>query len=457
MTGCRARGFLLLAALGAAGGGCKKHPPAPVAAPPDSASATPAVKVAPRCAPARAGAVFTIGDPGKAAEADDDGGDEVALPFAVDVGSAVGYDGGFAVSALRSKGGATSAVVALVGADGDSGRIVDLGKAFGDVEPPRLVARGDDLIVALPGNDAGGGTLRLLSLHPSADKPGVKWGAEFEQGRDESQVFSVELGQKRGAMAWDEWDKGLKHSVVRVTSFAMDDVSNATRARTVSPKDDDAEAPRLTRRPGGFWLAWISHSAAGKDAADAATSVVDLGNRALEIVPLDDNASPTSSPVAVTSKSSHVLVFDLAPAADGGALLAWRDDEASPGVEGRIVRMARVAAGGSVDASVIDDDKVGAGVPSLIVDPAPPADNKVTAWLALAGVSDATRIAALGPDAHILDRLGTEPLLKRAEPLAMRAGRILLAEPRGLAMDLSVVTCKPGAPLPPDAGTDDAP
>lgn len=449
------RGGLLLAALALAPG-CKKHTPPAEPAPGASASAAPA-KAVPRCREVAPGASFTIGEPGPRVASGEDGGDEVALPFAVDVGSAVGYSGGFAVSALRSQKGATSAVIALVGANGGSGRIVDLGKVFGDVDPPRLVARDGRVIVGLPGNDAGGSTLRLLSVDPSPDKPDVKWGAEFEQGHDESQVFGIDLGDKRGVMVWDEWDKSAKHSVIRATSFAIGDVSNATHAKTVSPKDDDAEAPRVVARPGGFWLAWISHSAAGKSDAGAAEPVVELGNRALALVPLDDNGVPTTSPTAVTSKRSHVLVFDLAPAPDGGALLAWRDDEASPGVEGRIVRLAHVKPGGSVDASIIDDEKVGAGVPSLIVDRDAPKTDKQAAWLALAGVSDATRLAALGPDGRVIDHLATEPLLRRAEPLAMQAGKILLAQPRGLAMDLSVVTCTPGSPEAPDAGDGDAP
>ncbi len=448
---------LLLAVVAVLGAGCKKHAPAAEQAPSASASVPPA-RAAPRCRAAAPGASFTIGDPGSRTPSDEDGGDDIALPFAVDVGSAVGYDGGFAVSALRSQKGATSAVIALVGADGGSGRIVDLGKVFGDVDPPRLVARDGHVIVGLPGNDAGGSTLRLVSVEPSPDKPDVKWGAEFSQGHDESQVFGIELGAKRGVMVWDEWDKSAKHSVIRATSFAPGDISNATHAKTVSPKDDDAEAPRVVARPGGFWLAWISHSAAaGKSDAGAPEPVVELGNRSLSLVPLDDNGVATASPTAVTGKASHVLVFDLAPAPDGGALLAWRDDEASPGVEGRIVRIAHVKPGGSVDASVIDDEKVGAGVPSLIVDRDAPKTAGQAAWLALAGVSDATRLAALGADGRVTDRLATEPLLRRAEPLAMLAGKILLAEPRGLAMDLSVVTCKPGEPEAPDSGTDTAP
>ncbi|MEB2311431.1 MAG: hypothetical protein OZ921_10825 [Sorangiineae bacterium] len=440
------------------GAGCRKSArqtaPAPSAG---GSEGRPAAAAPPRCRAPHPGALFTLGERSptpRTSDDEDDGGDadELGLPFAVDVGSAVGYGGGFAVSALRRKQGKTSAVVALVAADGGSGRLVELGVVYGDAEPPRLAARGSQVIVGLPGNDAGGTTLRLIALDDASNPPGVKRGAEFRQGRDESQVFGLEVGERRGLMVWDEWDESAKHGVVRATSFAPDDLSNATRAKSISPRGDDVEAPRVVARPGGFWVAWLSHRSAEARDPDAGLTLVELGERSLELVPLDENGVATAAPTAVTAKGAHVLAFDLARAPDGGALLAWRDDESAPGAESRIVHLAHVAPSGAVRASVIDDEGVGAGVPSLLVERSAPPAGGPAAWLTLAGVSDATRLAALGPSGSVVDRVDTEPLLRRAEPLALYGGALLVGEPKGLAMELSVISCSPGAPEARDAG-----
>lgn len=435
--------------------GCKKHkkPGAAAGSAAAAHSAAPAAPT-PRCVAVKGGGSYTIGRPGKSDLGDNN--NDVALPFAVDLGSAVPTSKGFAVSALQSEDGGTAAVVALVGPDADSGKLVELGHVYGDADPPRLAARDGRLVVALAGNDASGPTLRLVAIRNPAGSADVVWGREMEQGNDQSQVFGIELGKKRGVLVWDDWDKTADHGVIRGSTFALDDVSNATRPRVLSPKGDDADAPRIVRRPGGFWLAWVSHHrAAAKHAgtghkapvpaasASAGSGLVELGSRWLELTPLDENGSPTAPPIAVAGHDSHVLVFDVAPAPDGGALVAWRDDEAAPGAEGRIVHLAHVRPGGTTEAHVLDDPKVGAGVPTLLVDRHPPPKaGPEAAWLSLAGVTDETRMAALDGDTHLIDTLSTDPVLRHAEPVALDRGRMLLAEPHGLALELSAATCR---------------
>src|SRR5690606_32931263 len=136
------------------------------------------------------------------------------------------------------------------------------------------------------------------------------------------------------------------------------------------------EAPALIPRPDGFWLAWISRALAqpkkpapktgGKKPDDKAADagppaddpVVDLGHRWLRIAPLDENNALAGEPHDVTPRDTHVLVFDLAPLPGSGALLAWRDDHSTPGIEGGAVHVARIAPGGSIERSAIEDDKV---------------------------------------------------------------------------------------------------
>jgi hypothetical protein len=436
-----------------------------------AASASPAPTAAgSRCSAPFAGTSFTLGerattgsDPG---EDDDDGSDDPSLPFAVEVGSAVAWRDGFAVAALDTKAGVTKAVVAFVDADAKKGRVAELGKLHGDPDPPELAALDGSVVALMHDTDAGGELLRLVSLRPGEDKIDVVLGAEIAESRDESRVAHLALGPERGLAVWDEWNKTDRHGVIRACSFSNKDVSNVTRPRTISAADEDAEGPRLARRTGGFWAAWISAPIKGKTkpiappkkpdkpapAASAAPEPdvppLELGPRALRIVALDANGVPHGQPVDVTAKDAHVIAFDLEAGPDDTALLTWRDDTAAPGAEERSVRLARVKADGSVERSTIFDEQVGAGVPLLLVDASPKEREAPTLWLSLDSVNDATRIGALSASGALLDVLGTEPAIRSGEPLAIARGRILVAKPRGLAVELSVVECKPGAPAP---------
>jgi hypothetical protein len=85
----------------------------------------------------------------------------------------------------------------------------------------------------------------------------------------------------------------------------------------------------------------------------------------------------------------------------------------------------------------------------LLEDASPP-KGAPAVWLTLAGISDAPRLAALGSGLSVLDVLAPEPAIGAAEPLALDAGRMLVARPRGLAVDLETVQCIAGPA--PDAG-----
>lgn len=451
---------LLLALFAVTAVGCKKDKPAAADADAAQSSDAPKPPPPPRCAEVTPGASFTIGKRSvKKGDDEDEDTDEPALPFAVEIGGAVPTPTGFAVSAMSAKGQGTTVLVALIASDAGSGRIVELGQTHGDVDPPRLAALGGRVFAAVPDSDAGGSTLRLAQI-TTGSSPGVTWGPTFSEGRDESRVFAIELGDKRGVMVWDEVDKKSSRGVLRAVSFAVENIASATKPKTISREDDDAEAPHVVRRPGGFWMAWIHHPPRGdakdkKAPAPTASAepvddpLVELGNRVLRIAPLDENGVLIGEPKDVTGKSSHVLVFDLSPGPDGSALLSWRDDDTSPGVEGRSVHLARVKTGGSVEESVIQDEAIGAGVPTLLEDAAPKPGQPRT-WLGLSGVTDATRMGVLKDDGTLADRLDVEPAIRSAELLALSGGRLLVAHPRGLAVELSAVSCKQGPAPEPD-------
>jgi len=444
---------------------CKRQPPPEEAAPSASASAAPA-PAPPRCKEVEPGALFTLGERSKARsdeapDEDDAGSDDPQLPFAVEIGSAVATSDGFVVSALATQKGKTEAQVAFVDASAKHGRVASLGTLHGDVDPPELATDGTHVVALVHDTDAGGERLRITAIRPGPKKLDVVLGAEIAESRDESRIAHVALGKQRGVAVWDAWDKSEKHGYVRAATFAKDDVSNVTRPRTLSLGSDDAEGPNIVARPGGFWAAWISRPLPEKkkltipkpapSAAPAGSvgtdepNLVDLGKRGISVVPLDENGVPSVEPKNVAGDASRVLVFDLALAPDGAALVAFRDDDAAPGYEQRKVHVLRVGPDGSVERQTIEDEQNSIGVPALLSDSAPGKGTAASIWLSLDSVSDETRFAALDPKGRLLDALATDPLVRGADTLALSRGRFLLARPNGMAMQLSVAECAPGA------------
>jgi hypothetical protein len=433
---------------------CRKSPPTSDSPGSTSASASPsATVVSAGCREVTRGASFLVGEPGRTPRADD--GEEPALPFAVELGGATVYAGGFAVAALRGQGGGTDSVVALVNAEASSGRIVSLGPSHGDANAPLAAARGDQLVMVVPGSDAGGQTLRLARLEDPQGRAAVVWGSEVPVGRD-SQSFALELAEGAGLLVWDEVRK--QHNVIRGAVFDPRDLSKPVELLTLSRPSDDAETPRLVARPGGYWLAFLTHRLPGAKAPpkdlprplpsaedDGPEELLDLGPRWLELMPLDTHGMANAPARIISPEHSHVLVFDLAPGPGGGALLTWRDDRTTPGVEGGSVNLALASVDGSVERSMVEDDESGGGIPLLVVDEtAPPSDFR--AWLGVSSGTDATRLGQLGPTGRLLGELNTDPTVRGADLLAARNGRLLLARPRGLAQELSVVRCQLGSP-----------
>jgi hypothetical protein len=195
-------------------------------------------QVAPRCRDEGQSKPFVVGEAprqkpvdAKDAQAEDDtaGG----LPFAIEIGIGVSMKSGFAVSGLRAQAGGSGAFVALVGADG-SGRVLDLGRTYGDADPPRIAASGERLMAVVPDNDAGGGRLRLAAI--DVGRGSVTWGAELDERRDASPAMGIELGDARGVVVWDELEGKKKRGVIRGSSFDLANVASATLPRSLSPK-----------------------------------------------------------------------------------------------------------------------------------------------------------------------------------------------------------------------------
>lgn len=423
---------------------------------PSASAPSPGPNSAPdRCHAGAKGAFFTIGKPGSRAPLDADD-QETAQPFAVEVGDATAFQTGFAVSALESTGSETRALVATVSSDAARGTVVDLGRVHGDVEPPRLAARGSDVFFAVADHGPSNARLRVgMVLGEGGGAARLTWGFETAWTGRGASAFDLAVTSKRGLLVWEDVEARAERQLVRLASFALDDLRAVTKDRTLDVGSAEQEMPEVVPRGAGYWLAWVASSPQQRPGASARSpdkspplpaasaapseSVLEFGNRWIEIVTLDENGAPTAAPQAISPRDRHVLVFDLAATAGGGALLAWRDDDSAPGAESRIVHVARVTASGGIERSVIDHDDVGAGAPSLITDAASAAPS----WLALESVTHDTRVAALTPKGGLLDELAAESAIGNGDALAARDGRLLLARPRGLAAELFVVACKP--------------
>jgi hypothetical protein len=413
-----------------------------------------------RCVGNDPSAVFTIGEVGSASAVSDEVEDGSApddepqdVPFSVEVGEVLAYPSGFAVAALKSTAHSTRAVVALVDEHAASGRSIDLGDVHGAAPPPRLAVGPRRIVVALADSDASGGTVRLAAIDDPAGAARVSWGKEPEEGWDTAGTFDVGVEDTRGVLAWEGAKVGRACSQIKAVQFGADTLA-PSKAAVLSTGGTSAEAPRIVSRPGGFWLAWISRpacadgpptrSGGGQDSDDERGPALDLGAGVLEVLRLDSKGERNGEPVRVTTPRAHVIAYDIVALPDGAALLVFRDDPASPGAERKVVRLAHVGVDGTVDRSELEDEAIGAGVPSLLVDAQSVGGPSV--WLALEGASESTQLAHLSLSGGLLGGLAPEPAVGAGEILSARGDRLLIGTPRGRAVELSVVECRTGKP-----------
>lgn len=427
--------------------------------PAGSASAAPSVAPAPApiafgCRELADGPALTLGSPPpKSTRIDDDEDEEdrdVELPFAVELGAAHGDEARFAVGGLESQRGQNHAFVAFVNADGRSGQRVDLGRVFGDVEPPVVLPHGNGFLALVADSDASSTVLRLVALDPPFDQKSLRRGAELSGVRRDASDFSFEVDATEGLVAFTKLEKG--HGSIALARFDLDRLTlkgNVVPAATSG--NGEAESPRLVKRPNGYLLAFIVRGAAtppkaalGKpteyDAGLVEQGLVDEGPTAIEIAPLNANGTPSASAQRITPAGAHVLAFDIAALPDGGALVVYRDDREGPGLARSGVEAVLVRADGSTASRSWELGET-AGLPSLLLDASRAA--KPWAWVYVPGEAE-SRVAALGANPLELGELHTAPALAGAELLAAASGRLLSARTRGGQRVLSVISCEPG-------------
>lgn len=413
--------------------------PAPSAAPSIAASAPPSADEMTRCR-RRPDYTLTL-QPEAHAEKPaetvpgEDEEDDALLPFGVDVGTALSTPFGFAVAGMRGEG---EAFVALLAAR--ESRRVDLGKLHGDAETPGLALAGERLIVALRSTDAAGFTIKLGSI-AGAESSAVTWG--YELSKLGKTVTSVQLAARaaRGVLVYQGELKGEPR--LMLSALDLDKLGAPLQVQPLEPRD--TEMPRLLARPGGYWLSWVRHlpeqKKPGKTGPDAGAEdpeereLLDPGLRVLEVVKLDEQGTWQGSALRVGEPRRQVLLYDVATLANGGLLVAARSDSAAPGAEGGAILLSEVGSDGSVREERLEDEEIGAGAPELLVE----ADvQQPGPWLVVSSPSDVTRLG-LAQGARTV--LQADPLLGRAEVIAVGAGHILVQRARGRGVVLETLDC----------------
>ncbi|HEY5955276.1 MAG TPA: hypothetical protein VIV60_01935 [Polyangiaceae bacterium] len=409
-------------------------------------------------------------------DSDADAGVEVPedLPFGVTIGAAHADAERFVVSAIDARSDGSHSVLVVLDPEVSRGHVIDLGRVYGDAEPPQAVFSGDDAFVVVPDSDAGGNMYRYGWVRSLGNGGRAEWSGSFEIHPDDSAVVALAIADGRIVVAWDEVDRKTRVSQVRwMTLVGVDAPKLVSRPKQDAGKannkanqrfqstaiDIDAEMPRLVAQHSGFWLAYLASDAQSrpsiakplsnnKSNPDESLRPVDLGHRGIVLIALDAHGTPKSQPIRVTEPTAHVLTFEVEALPDGGAIIAYRDSDVAPGTEERIIELVRVRPDGGIERRRIDDERVGVGAPLLLVDEHASAEVSATTgvWLAVAGSAGETRIADLSNLGAPVVGLVDAKDLASVEPLARYGEAVLVARRRARSVEFERLNCRLATP-----------
>jgi hypothetical protein len=412
------------------------------------------------CAAEKDGALFVLGTDSGHNEEDDSG---IDVPFGINVGQAMGYEGGFAVSAIDGRAGRSHAVLAVMGKNAQNGKKLDLGRVYGDPDPPHIAGDSRNLVLALADMDAAGRTLRLLRVEDPSGTARLTRGGEISVAENTSTTFSVAVNGDHGIVAWEDVGKKAEFGQIAFSHFLVQNLALPKKASIASSGKSDADSPQVVSREGGFWLGWVQSmpakpadrvskrsgstpqsrgEAKNTGGEEPAAPAVDIGLREVYLSALDSEGRPLSRPIRVTETPVHAVAYEMATLGDSSALLAWRDDDTSPGVESQIVHLARVGLDGHVERFRVEDETIGVGEPQLLTDSSAPPEDRV--WLTVGNTGErVSLVRLLGNGSPVL------PIIEDADwgianPLVRFGGVLLVARQRAGSVDLEPLRCSFG-------------
>jgi hypothetical protein len=358
---------------------------------------------------------------------------------------ALGSD--FFATGLRHESRGAVALLGRLGAGVAPPRLVELARVRGDVLPPRLASDGADLWVVLQEGTPSGRELRVARFAGAELESPPSWQPGPFQASAESSGFDIAAQAGSALVVYDDWAAVDNHGQIFAVRVGPDAPVAGARleGRPLSPALVDAEAPRITVRAGGFWLAWLVNARSagsgrvydpGDEVKAGAAAGSAYGSRWLSIVALDASGKVSGEIRRLTGRQERVVGYDLTAGPSGSAWLTWRQDAPTPGSSGGRIFMAEVRADGSKDVLAVREDDVGAGEPTWLH-----AGPNAAPWLSFPDARDRTLLMrAFGPN-----RLGATlrlgPELEGAGALAAAGDRVLFAVPHGRSIELVPASC----------------
>ncbi|NRA34049.1 MAG: hypothetical protein HRU17_11985 [Polyangiaceae bacterium] len=321
-------------------------------------------------------------------------------------------------------------------------RQLSLGVVHGGVGPPKIAVNADGrVVIAMLDGDANG-TLVRLATTDTGPSPAIVWGPLVPVGGDESDEIALVATSGRTLLVWDDWNRAENHGVVLGQVFSLPKLTARAERMSLSPNGVDAERPLLAGRDGGYWIVWLHHGVSKPSALGNALSQLAApraNHNWLEITMLGEDGAPISSPRVLTPKRATISAFDLSVSTDGRALVASQQPSNGHGVtRGGRIELSLVAVGGNVDSTVLADDEVGVGLPSLTVS----ASNRQLQWLSFLDAEDRLRLGVVrfssppGSDVELVPGLAGQTVV------AARQDELLFASQQGTRMALRLARCE---------------
>jgi len=339
---------------------------------------------------------------------------KIALPGAMELGRARQTGSRVIIGARRGNR------AGYVDVDGVTARFTEVSDVTGDSPPPLPLVAGEKKII-LVGYE-GAGKTRHLVVRDSSD-PSKPLGELPPEPPDESLAFDAALRLDGSVVvAWDapsDDGSAVMASVVRA--------GKAGEPARLSPKEVDADTPRVLALGPTILAMWIAHRALPKTDAAAAPEGAgqDLDKTWIEMVGFDDTFHPTSPLRHVTPDTGRVTTFDVvneAPSVPPSIDVVARDGIELHAGEGGTAFVVHVS-GPEPGAPVVLADHVGRGVPLF------------AKGMALFDGPDGRGRAVFAETAT------PEPALDGARPLAaLPQGDFLVASEDGA--ELRVVRCR---------------
>jgi hypothetical protein len=339
---------------------------------------------------------------------------KIALPGSIELGRARTTGSRVIIGARRGNR------AGVVDVDGVTARFTEVSDATGDVPPPLPLVSGEKKIFVV-GYEGTKKNRHLVARDVTApDKP---LGELPPEPADESLAFDAALRLDGSIVV--VWDAPSDDGSAVMSSVIRD--GKATEPARLSPKDVDADMPRVLALGPTILAMWIAHRALPKSDAAALPEGAgqDLDKTWVEMLGFDDGFHATSPLRHVTLDTGRVTQFDLVndtPSVPPSIDVVARDGLELHAGQGGTALVVHVA-GPEPGAPVVLADHVGRGVPLF------------AKGMALFD----------GPDgrgrAVFADSITPEPALDGARPLAvLPGGDFIVALEEGA--ELRVVRCR---------------